>query len=154
MSEEEPKPDAFKARQGAGRPVGSKNKRSKAIDEVFAANSHNAVEKLIWLSKRVEARLLALDSAQGETGVAAPKDALREDEQLFFQTNKTLLEYQYPKLRAIEVSASRFSGVQFVLNAGGDKTASGSAWIEESIEENLAIAERRLSEAEQAKQDE
>lgn len=123
--------------------VGSK--RSKAIDEVFASHSHNAVEKLIWLSKRVEARLALLDKAQEEAGVVAPKDALREDEQIFYQTNKTLLEYQYPKLRAIEVSASRFSGVQFVLNAGGDKTASGAAWIEESLEENLAIAERRAA---------
>lgn len=138
-----------------GRPAGSKNKRSGAIDEIFSSNKHNACERLIWLSKRIEGRLVAYDKIQEEIiesgGKVAPQDALREDEQLFYQANKTLLEYQYPKLRAIEVSASRFSGVQFVINAGGEKTKTGSLWVEESLEENLAIAEERaaLREAEE-----
>lgn len=136
--------------KSGGRTPGAKNKRSGAIDEIFSSLSHNAAERLIWLSKRVEARLSAFDKAQAdiskEGGKPAPQDALREDEQLFYQTNKTLLEYQYPKLRAIEVSASRFSGVQFVINAGGEKALSGEAWVEESLTENIEIAKKKAAE--------
>lgn len=144
-------PSHFKpGNKGGGRPAGSKNKRSGAIDEIFSNLGHNAADRLIWLSKRVEKRLAALDAAHAEIsdkgGVVAPSEALREDEQLFYQTNKTLLEYQYPKLRAIEVSASRFSGVQFVINAGGEKSATGEVWMEESLEENLEIAKERQAE--------
>ncbi len=131
-----------------GRKPGSKNKRSKAIDEIFASKDHNSVEKLIWLSERCQARLAAFDEANAKADYKLPiTKEVREDERTFLAINETLLEYQYPKLRSIEVSASRFSGVQFVINAGEGKSISGGAWVEESLKENLSIAEQRAEEA-------
>jgi len=81
-------------RPGAGRPKGTKGKKTIEVEEMMAKHNCDPIEAMIRLAKMAE------EDAQAED---TPKDRLPHY-QFAGQMHKELASYRYPKRKAIELS--------------------------------------------------